>query len=37
MAGSGDLNATARANCFLVASDARESWEAGERIAVLPL
>lgn len=35
--GSGDLTATARANCFLVAPDTRESWEAGERISVLPL
>ena len=35
--GSGDLNATARANCFLVAADTRESWDAGDRIAVLPL
>ena len=35
--GSGDLTATARANCFLVAPDTRESWEAGERIAALPL
>ena len=35
--GSGDVTATARANCFLVAPDSRESWEAGERIAVLPL
>ncbi|MCB1021169.1 MAG: molybdopterin molybdotransferase MoeA [Acidobacteria bacterium] len=35
--GSGDLAATARANCFLVAPDSRESWEEGERIAVLPL
>jgi molybdopterin molybdotransferase len=34
--GSGDLAATARANCFLVAPDTRESWEAGERICVLP-
>jgi molybdopterin molybdotransferase len=35
--GSGDLAATARANCFLVAPDTRESWAAGERIPVLPL
>ena len=35
--GSGDLTATARADCFLVAPDTRESWEAGERIWVLPL
>ena len=34
--GSGDMASTARANCFLVAPDNRESWEAGERIAVLP-
>jgi molybdopterin molybdotransferase len=35
--GSGDVTSTARANCFLVAPDSRESWEAGERIHVLPL
>jgi molybdopterin molybdotransferase len=35
--GSGDLASIARANCFLVASAGRESWKAGERIAVLPL
>jgi molybdopterin molybdotransferase len=35
--GSGDLAATARANCFLVAPDTRDSWDAGERISVLPL
>jgi molybdopterin molybdotransferase len=35
--GSGDLASIAKANCFLVASADRESWDAGERIAVLPL
>ena len=34
--GSGDLASMARANCYLVASADRESWSAGERIAVLP-
>jgi molybdopterin molybdotransferase len=35
--GSGDLASIAKANCFQVASADRESWDAGERIAVLPL
>lgn len=35
--GSGDLASIARANCLLVAGADRESWDAGERIAVLPL
>jgi molybdopterin molybdotransferase len=35
--GSGDLASIAKANCFLVAAAGRESWDAGERIAVLPL
>jgi len=35
--GSGDLASIAKANCFLVAGADRESWDAGERIAVLPL
>jgi molybdopterin molybdotransferase len=35
--GSGDLASIAQANCFLVAAADRESWDAGERIAVLPL
>jgi len=35
--GSGDLAATAQANCFLVATPDRASWEAGELISVLPL
>ena len=35
--GSGDLASIAKANCFLVASADRESWDAGERIAVLPI
>ena len=35
--GSGDLASIATANCFLVAGADRESWNAGERIAVLPL
>ncbi len=35
--GSGDLASIAKANCFLVAGADRESWNAGERIAVLPL
>ena len=34
--GSGDLIAAARADCYLVASSGRESWKAGEWIAVLP-
>ena len=34
--GSGDLASIAKANCFLVASADRESWKAGDRIAVLP-
>ncbi len=34
--GSGDLASVAKANCFLVASMDRESWQAGDRIAVLP-
>ena len=35
--GSGDLASIAKANCLLVAGVDRESWDAGERIAVLPL
>lgn len=35
--GSGDLASIAKANCLLVAAADRESWDAGERIAVLPL
>ncbi len=34
--GSGDLASIAKSNCFLVASADRESWQAGDRIAVLP-
>jgi molybdopterin molybdotransferase len=34
--GSGDLASLARANCYLVASAERESWNAGDWIAVLP-
>ena len=34
--GSGDLPALARANAFLVADGARESWRPGESIRVLP-
>jgi molybdopterin molybdotransferase len=34
--GSGDLPALARANAFLVADGARESWRSGESIQVLP-
>jgi molybdopterin molybdotransferase len=34
--GSGDLIAVARADCYLVATAGRESWKAGEWIAVLP-
>ncbi len=34
--GSGDVTSTARANCFLVAPESREAWDAGERIHVLP-
>ncbi len=34
--GSGDLIAAARADCYLVATSGRESWKAGEWIAVLP-
>jgi len=34
--GSGDLVALARADCFLVATPARESWKAGEWISILP-
>jgi molybdopterin molybdotransferase len=34
--GSGDLIAAARADCYLVASSGRESWKAGDLIAVLP-
>jgi molybdopterin molybdotransferase len=34
--GSGDLVALAGANCFLVATPDRPSWEAGEWISVLP-
>ncbi len=35
--GSGDLASIAKANCLLVAAADRESWDAGEKIAVLPL
>lgn len=34
--GSGDLASIAKSNCFLVAPADRESWQAGDRIAVLP-
>jgi molybdopterin molybdotransferase len=34
--GSGDLASIAKATCYLVASADRESWRAGDRIAVLP-
>jgi molybdopterin molybdotransferase len=34
--GSGDLAAIARSNCYLVAAEEREFWQAGERISVLP-
>jgi molybdopterin molybdotransferase len=34
-AGSGDVPALARANCFLVADPDRESWQAGDLISVL--
>ena len=34
--GSGDLVALARADCFLVATPERDSWKAGEWIAILP-
>ena len=35
--GSGDVVAFARANCLMVASQERESWEAGELIEVMRL
>ena len=35
--GSGDVTSFARSNCYLVASDDRASWDAGERISVMPL
>ncbi|MBI3208808.1 MAG: molybdopterin molybdotransferase MoeA [Candidatus Solibacter usitatus] len=35
--GSSDIPALARANAFLVAEEARESWERGELISVLPI
>ena len=35
--GSGDLASIANANCYLIASSDRESWDAGDRIAVLEL
>lgn len=35
--GSGDVAAFARADCLLVASEARESWEPGDMIEVMPL
>ncbi len=35
--GSGDVTSFARADCYLVASDNRASWQAGERIAVMEL
>jgi len=34
--GSGDLVSLARASCFLVAPEGRESWSSGEPMAVLP-
>lgn len=34
--GSGDIRATARANCFLVAAPDKPEYEAGEMIGVLP-
>jgi molybdopterin biosynthesis enzyme len=34
-AGSSDIAALARSNCFLLADADRESWQAGELIAVL--
>jgi len=34
--GSGDMASFARANCYLVAPAGRESWSAGDWIAVLP-
>jgi molybdopterin molybdotransferase len=34
--GSGDIFALGRANCFLMARDDREFWEAGDLIEVLP-
>ncbi len=34
--GSGDLAAIARSNCYLVAAADRETWKAGDLIAVLP-
>lgn len=35
--GSGDLASIAKANCYLVATADRESWDAGELIAILEL
>ncbi len=34
--GSGDLASIAQSNCYLVASNERESWDRGEEIEVLP-
>ena len=34
--GSGDLASIAQSNCYLVASNERESWDPGEEIEVLP-
>ena len=35
--GSGDLVALARADCFLVATPDRDSWNAGDWISILPM
>ena len=35
--GSGDVNAFAKADCLMIASDARAEWEAGDWIEVMPL
>ncbi len=35
--GSGDVTSFARSDCYLVASDERASWDAGERISVMTL
>lgn len=35
--GSGDVTSFAQADCYLVASDDRSSWEAGDRISVMAL
>ena len=34
--GSGDLASITQSNCYLVASNERESWQSGEEIEVLP-